>query len=144
MIIRYILGADGEPSISLYCFAYVYSGESESEIARERIQAHALRPGESSGYLSRLFVPNDEGTHAVYLLVALALNEGTRELFESADWGEGADVSDKLPEQIWNDALEAHVQRSLEGGADRLHKSHYPDGSGRVVEYGEESSSSNE
>lgn len=139
MIIRHILGADGEPAMSLYCFAYVYGGESQSEVVRERVQVHALRPGDSNGYLSRLFVPDNEGTDAVYLLVALALNEGTRDLFELADWGEGVDVSDKLPEQIWNDALEAHVQMSVEGGGDRLHESHYPDGTGRVVAYDEES-----
>lgn len=138
MIIRHILGPDGEPAMSLYCFAYVYSEESQSEVARERAQAHALRPGESSGYLSRLLVPNDEGTDAVYLLVALALNEWTRDLFGSADWGSGTDVSDKLPEQIWNDALEAHLRTSVEGAPDHVHESHYPNGTGRVVAYGEE------
>lgn len=138
MINRYVLGPDGEPAMTLHCFAYVYGEESESDVIRERAQARALRAGESSGYLSRLLVPSEEGTDSVYLLVAPALNERTRDLFTTADWGRGIDVSQKLPEQIWNDALEAHLHTSVEQGPDDVHESHYPNGTGRVVAYGEE------
>jgi hypothetical protein len=146
MILRQILEPDGQPAMDVFCFAYAYNNEDESELVRQRVQAQALRLGEA-GYLSRLLLPSDDGTHGFFLLLGCALQESTCELFESADWGEAAiEISAQIPDEMWNDALQAHVQISRDNGTDRFNEVNHPPGARPILDYesGERISDPNE
>jgi hypothetical protein len=136
MILRQILGPDGQPAMDVFCFAYAYNDEDQSELVRQRVQAHTLRVGES-GYLSRLLLPSEDGAYGYFLLLGFALRESTSELFESADWGEGAiEISAQVPDEMWTEAIRAHLQISLDNGADRLNEVNYPEGARPILDYG--------
>lgn len=135
MILRQILGPDGQPAMDVFCFAYAYNDEDQSELVRQHVQAYALRVGEN-GYLSRLLLPSEDGVFGYFLLLGLALQESTRDLFESADWGEGAvDISAQVSDEMWTQAINAHLQISLDEGADRLNEINYPKGVRPTLDY---------
>jgi hypothetical protein len=81
-----------------------------------------------SGYISRVMIQGEVGLE--YVLLACALRESTRDLFLSADWGiDAADVSPSIPENVWNDVIQAHVRMSLEGEAETINEARHPEGS---------------
>jgi hypothetical protein len=135
MILRQIAGPDGQPAMDVFCFAYAYNDEDQSELVRQRVQARALRVGEN-GYLSRLLLPSEDGAYGYFLLLGIALRESTSRLFESADWGEGAvDISAQVSDEMWAQAINAHLQISIDKGADRLNEINYPAGAGLTLDY---------
>lgn len=128
MVLRQIAGPDGQPAMDIFCFAYAYNDEDESELARSHVQAHALRPGES-GYVSRLLLTSEDGAHGYFLILGVAFRDSTSELFESADWGARAiEVSTEVSDEMWTQAINSHLQISLNQGADRLNAINYPEG----------------
>jgi hypothetical protein len=128
MVLRQIAGPDGQPAMDVFCFAYAYNDEEESELARSRVQAHVLRPGES-GYVSRLLLTSEDGAYGYFLLLGVAFRGSTSELFESTDWGAGAiEVSAEVSDEMWTQAINSHLQISLNQGADRLNEISYPKG----------------
>jgi hypothetical protein len=105
MVLRQIAGPDGQPAMDIFCFAYAYNDEDESELARSRVQAHVLQPGES-GYVLRLLLTSDDGAYGYFLLLGVAFRGSTSELFESADWGAGAiEVSAEVSDEMWTQAI---------------------------------------
>jgi hypothetical protein len=125
MVLRQIAGPDGQPAMDIFCFAYAYNDEDESELARHRVQLHALRTGES-GYVSRLLLTSEDGANGYFLLLGVAFRASTGELFESADWGEGAiESSAQVSDEMWTQAINSHLQISLDQGADRLNEINY-------------------
>lgn len=135
MLLRQIAGPDGQPAMDVFCFCYAYNDEDQSELVRQRVQAHALRDGEH-GYLSRLLLPSEDGVYGYILLLGLAFQESTRDLFESAEWGEGAvDIAARVSDAMWTQAINAHLQISLDKGADHLNEINYPAGAGPVLDY---------
>jgi hypothetical protein len=123
---RQILDGSGQPAFDVFCFAYSYADELGAAAAKDRVQAHALRPGES-GYLSRVMIQGEHGLE--HVLLACALRESTRDLFLDADWGEAAaDASPSIAENVWQDVIQAHVRMSLEGEAETLSEAHHPEG----------------
>lgn len=127
MIHRQILNAADEPAFDVFCVAYSYVDENAAAAARDRVHKHALHPGEN-GYLSRVMIQGEHGLE--HVLIACALKESTRDLFLSADWGADAvDISPSIPENVWNDAVHAHIRLALEGGAENVNRVHHPEGS---------------
>lgn len=125
MVHRQILDGDGQPAFDVFCFAYSYAEEHAAAAAKDRVQAHALQPGES-GYLSRVMIQGEHGLE--HVLLACALRESTRNLFLDADWGaDAADISPSIAENVWHDVIQAHIRMSLEGGAETLSKTHHPE-----------------
>lgn len=125
MVLRQIAGPDGQPAMDIYCFAYAYNDEDESELARHRVQAHALRSGEN-GYLSRLLLTSEDGTHGYFILLGVAFKQSTSKLFETADWGEAIETAAQISDDMWSQAINSHLQISLDRGADRLNEINHP------------------
>ena len=121
--------------MDIFCFAYAYKDEGLSELVRQRVQAHALRAGES-GYLSRLLLTSEDGAHGYFLLLGIAFKQSTGELFESADWGEGAiEIAGQVSDEMWSQAINSHLQISLDQGADRFNEINYPEGGEPTLDY---------
>jgi flavorubredoxin len=136
MVLRQIAGPDGQPAMDIFCFAYAYNDEDQSELVRQRVQAHALRVGES-GYLSRLLLTSEDGAYGYILLLGVAFKQSTGELLESADWGEGAiEIAAQVSDEMWTQAINSHLQISLDHGADRFNEINYPEGARPILDYG--------
>jgi hypothetical protein len=135
MIHRQIAGADGQPAMDIFCFAFAYNDEELSELVRRRVQAHALRTGES-GYLSRLMLTSEDAAYGYILLLGVAFKQSTSDLFESADWDEGAvEIAAQVSDDMWTQAINSHLQISLDQGADRLNEINYPEGARPTQDY---------